>query len=619
MRLEAASLQEAIRISEQTQAEEEAKNRISDFSNLLNALTSPQNSDFWTIINRDGKVFFLDLELHSAPAVRSSVIVPSDLQVEVFFGETRLSKCGDVLVPDKLCDLRDLKAVLHTIEEFHRSICTEPSQKIRNLLQFVATLLDEVSGEHFACKLQDWHLEVLKFLKSQVDLVLNNANRYSPDFLVFASLFYTILPHAYKFLRSSIKLKLPHPDTIRRLCSSYDVSPATEQQESNFLSYAKRVVNTYKEHERTVNLMIDEVHLQAYFDYKAGFVTGAAANSSNPAKTAHVFMVQSLVSPNKDVVNILPVAQIDARMLHDLLRKLSIDLEATGFRIVALISDNNSITEKLSHSLLSPQVSALSTSILPIHRAPFFFVVDPIHLLKCIRNNWLNQRNSGKCMYFPDPESTDAKPKILTASFKVLCQLHETEKNELLKITPTLTLKALNPSNMERQNVKLALKIFSSSTVAALNTISLQHAQETSKYIDTILRWLNVVNVKTPKKGQRLRDEFQGPIMSSSCPQLEYLSTVVRWLDHWPSLKHGNGHLTRETHSAFSHTTHALYELAKYCLEELRFTYVLLGKFQTDSLEDRFGKYRQLSGVASLRSTYDPGAVKPTSRPIALA
>lgn len=73
-------------------------------------------------------------------------------------------------------------------------------------------------------------------------------------------------------------------------------------------------------------------------------------------------------------------------------------------------------------------------------------------------------------MYFPDPESTDVKPKILTASFEVLCQLHEAEKNELLNIAPTLTLKALNPSNMEHQNMKLALKIFNSSTVAALNS-----------------------------------------------------------------------------------------------------------------------------------------------------
>lgn len=116
------------------------------------------------------------------------------------------------------------------------------------------------------------------------------------------------------------------------------------------------------------------------------------------------------------------------------------------------------------------------------------------------------------------------------------------------------------------------------------------------------------MNVKTPKKGQRLRDELQGPITSPFCPQLEFLSTVVHWLDHWASLKHDNGHLTRETHSAFSHTTHALHELAIYCLKELRFTYVLLGKFQTYSLEDRFGKYRQLSGAnynVSIRQIYE--------------
>ncbi|XP_077519977.1 uncharacterized protein LOC144129777 [Amblyomma americanum] len=71
IRLEDASMQEAILLSKQTQAEEEAKNRINGFSDLLDALPSLQNSDFWTITNKDGKVFFLDLTLDSAPAVRS--------------------------------------------------------------------------------------------------------------------------------------------------------------------------------------------------------------------------------------------------------------------------------------------------------------------------------------------------------------------------------------------------------------------------------------------------------------------------------------------------------------------------------------------------------------------
>lgn len=69
----------------------------------------------------------------------------SDIHAEVFFGETRLNKCGDVLVPDKLCDLRDLKAVLQMVDELQRRICTDPSQKMRNLLRLVATLPNEVS------------------------------------------------------------------------------------------------------------------------------------------------------------------------------------------------------------------------------------------------------------------------------------------------------------------------------------------------------------------------------------------------------------------------------------------------------------------------------------------
>nr|XP_054926027.1 uncharacterized protein LOC129384531 [Dermacentor andersoni] len=358
---------------------------------------------------------------------------------------------------------------------------------------------------------------------------------------------------------------------------------------------------------KRLTLIIDEIHLQSLLDYKAGFVTGAAVNSWTAGKTAHVFMIQSLLSSNKDVVHILPVAQINAKALHDFLRKIFLDLEASGFRIIAVISDNNSINRKA----MSYFSKTASVSIVYQHPAdpsgPLFFVVDPVHILKCIRNNWLNQRNIGKCMYFPEPKSDEAEPKVLTASFKVLCQLHEAEKHELLKLAPTFTLKALNPSNMERQNVKLALKIFNSSTVA-VSVATFQHAKETSQYVDTILTWWNIINVKTSRKGQRLRDQLQGPIVSSSCPQLDFLERIVQWLDHWGSLKHDNGRLIRETHTAFSHTTHALHELAIYCLEELHFEYVFLGKFQTDSLEDRFGKYRQLSGAnyhVSIRQIYE--------------
>lgn len=104
-----------------------------------------------------------------------------------------------------------------------------------------------------------------------------------------------------------------------------------------------------KEHEKIVVLTMDEIHLQPYFDYKGGIIVGAACNSSNAAKTAHVFMMQSLLSSQKNVVHILLVERISAQQLHTILHNIT-ELENVCLRIIAVISDNNSINRKtMSH------------------------------------------------------------------------------------------------------------------------------------------------------------------------------------------------------------------------------------------------------------------------------
>lgn len=607
-RFEDESLRIAIEKSLEEKQQQDKQNKVTSFSEFLRALPSFNTSPFWSVVSMDSKVLFLDLTVDRGASVRSSVIVQDSMCVEVYFGETRVVVLDGVSVPAQLQDLRQLSDILHHVECLRTPHSSNNFQWARQLLATVMALLEELICNDQQHKLHGWPLEIVKFIKSQVQLILNNAARYPPDLLVFASLLYTISPHAYRFLIGSLKVKLPHPETIRRLCTTQQISPAMEQQDSYFLSYAKKVATTMKEHEKIVTLMMDEIHIQSYFDFKAGSITGAAANTASPAKTAYVFMTQSLLSNHKDVVHILPVATIDAKCLHDFLRMLVLKLEHNGFKVIAIISDNNSINRKTMSLFSSPPRLQIVYKHPADQSRPLFFVVDPVHLLKCIRNNWLNQRNAGRCMYFPDPKSTEAKPKILTASFKTLCELHESEQSELLKMAPTLSLKALNPSNMERQDVKLALRIFNSSTVAALHNSNLQHADSTALYINTLLTWWNIVNVKTPRKGQRLSDDLQKPITSTSCLQLQHLEKTMQWLDYWESLKHDAGHLTRETHSAFCHTTHALHEITIYCLKELGMQYVLLGKFQTDCLEDRFGRYRQLSGAnyhVSIRQIYE--------------
>ncbi|KAH6922058.1 hypothetical protein HPB50_008524 [Hyalomma asiaticum] len=127
--------------------------------------------------------------------------------------------------------------------------------------------------------------------------------------------------------------------------------------------------------------------------------------------------------------------------------------------------------------------------------------------------------------------------------------------------------------------------------------LNLNYAEGTAHFINLILKWWHVVNVKSPSKGRRLRDPLQDPVRSLTGKQIVFLNNFLDWLDTWRDIKMDTGALSTETHSALRLTCYALVELCRYCLEELNFDYVLLGKFQTDSLEERFGQYRRLSGT----------------------
>lgn len=92
--------------------------------------------------------------------------------------------------------------------------------------------------------------------------------------------------------------------------------------------------------------MIDEIHIKPYMDYKGGNIIGNAYNSSECANRAHVFMVNSLLSDYKDVVHILPVKTLNNNCLFQYIKNIIIELENIGYKVLAVVSDNNSINKK---------------------------------------------------------------------------------------------------------------------------------------------------------------------------------------------------------------------------------------------------------------------------------
>ncbi|KAH7948923.1 hypothetical protein HPB49_003439 [Dermacentor silvarum] len=131
-----------------------------------------------------------------------------------------------------------------------------------------------------------------------------------------------------------------------------------------------------------------------------------------------------------------------------------------------------------------------------------------------------------------------------------------------------------------------------------------------ASFIEIVVKWWKIVNVRTLCKGTRLNDQFLESVFSTDDPKIVFLYNFLDWLDEWKekTKDYDSGKLAKEIHGALHQTTYGLIDLARYCLDELKLAYVLLRKIKTDGLEHRFGKYRQLSGAqyhVSIRQAYE--------------
>src|SRR6218665_1349082 len=351
-------------------------------------------------------------------------------------------------------------------------------------------------------------------------------------------------------------------------------------------------------------MLLDEIYVEPKVTYKAGIVKGFDGNCDmTQATTVQAFMICSILSHRKDIAALVPVKNLTAPYLQEITMHVIRMVEKASFRIICLISDNNRVNGNmfrlLCGGLLQPCIDHPCDN-----SRKLFFLFDTVHIFKCIRNNWINQKDSDQTFLFPDMLDANLLHK---AKFNILKQLHENEKNNLVKLAPSLSFKALNPSNTERQSVPLMLCIFNEKVVAALTLLSQQQnpkfdkasVDDTLVFIDIIVSLWKMLNVKHPFKDRNLQDQKCDPVRKVDDHQLLYFDSVVQWLQRWEAgnTSNRNGMLTRETASALQHTLKSMVLLVRYLLESLDFKYVLMGKFQTDYLEYRFSQYRRLAGT----------------------
>ena len=116
----------------------------------------------------------------------------------------------------------------------------------------------------------------------------------------------------------------------------------------------------------------------------------------------------------------------------------------------------------------------------------FFLSFDSSHIIKNLRNQFIDrplQRKGKQIM------------------FQFIKRLYEKQKKLLLKFVKKLTNRHLDPTKIERQNVKKALDSFSRPLVAALEALrrrkvsGFMGSEETISFMLKIIKWFEIHHI----------------------------------------------------------------------------------------------------------------------------
>ena len=216
------------------------------------------------------------------------------------------------------------------------------------------------------------------------------------------------------------------------------------------------------------------------------------------------FLINSIKSSNKDMVSIVPVTNLTCNNLFDMTERVVQNLTKAGFIIQSIISDNNIVNRKMFMKLCGGDLHPYYINI--INNTKIFLLFDNVHIIKSIRNNWLNLKNIDKTFTYPNFNDENCT-EICYAKFNDLEKLYNYELSSIVKKAPSLTYKSLHPHSLERQSVSLALKIFDEKTITGLKMF--MPVSNTHEFMKIINTYWNIVNVKTIFKGEHKRDDYQ--------------------------------------------------------------------------------------------------------------
>lgn len=404
-------------------------------------------------------------------------------------------------------------------------------------------------------------------------------------------------PSAYNYLRKKGVI-LPAVSSIKKWLGNFVCWPGFNKR---IFKHLRMKVETMKPSEKICILMFDEMSLKKHFDYNERFdwIEGVADLGSLgrrpvPANQALVMMIRGIYSSWKfPVTYVVTENGVSAQELKDILLTCLEELLGIKLNPIGVVCDASTVNQKL--------FKKLSVTI----EHPYFFYnekkywafYDVPHLLKCVRNNFLNSH----FLY-----------KERTIQFLDIKKVYEIDSNSktgrcLLKLTE----KHLYPNAFEKMSVKLAAQLLSNSTAAALKVavrsgeLSSITAENTAYFVETmnnLFDALNSTQFRSVNPYNRVLSEKNPQVLLALNAGYDLLENLYK-ID-----KKGDLHKP-PSFNGFLQTINAV----KMFFEEQKedgYSFLFTGRLIQDPLENQFSIYRQKGGynrnptVKSFRASF---------------
>ena len=404
-------MQEVYRRSRKDFEEAEAKFTVNSFNCIISKLHLISLPINWLVHRHDcNTLLFLKIHFQNdVSTIERSVIIDENLLCNAFYKQT--NQIG--LNYNVVRDIRSLENIFHEVDIFEINqneqadlSSTSIKYHIENAIHNITSAIDllEPKNPEFDFEMEKEIMRIrLNFLLDQLKYLIvdKHGRRYTILTQVFCLKVHGISPACYRLIQGSSCLILPHERNLLNIKNSIGL-------ESEYTKIIREVATTFNFLERHVILQMDEVHIRSDASYKGGRVIGSIANSEDPPTTVFSMMVSSLSIKFSTIVRLIPLGSSNAELICPIVKSTICDIEDCGLFVEAVCTDNYPLNVRL-YKMFSPDSKLEQKVDHPCDpQRPLILFFDIVHIIKCIRNNWLNHKDNENTLIFPKFEECES-------------------------------------------------------------------------------------------------------------------------------------------------------------------------------------------------------------------